>query len=120
MIFTQSSLLPVPLLTPRIKQSLAISRVITELGVLTLTVRFIRERFDCSTQNPLRPLLHILSNQNYVIQLHIPVFLKPFLPLRKVREKFLYPTTPELVAHILDLSLASTRIAMFLIKKTTR
>ena len=69
--FTHSSLLPVSLSNFRIKQSLVIGRVITELGVLTLTVRnytrFIRKRFNYSTQDPLRPLLHILNNQNYVI-----------------------------------------------------
>ena len=37
--FTQSSLLSVSLSNSRIKQSLVIGRVITELGVLTLTVR---------------------------------------------------------------------------------
>ena len=37
--FTHSSLLPVSLSNSRIKQSLIIGRVITELGVLTLTVR---------------------------------------------------------------------------------
>ena len=37
--FTHLSLLPVSLLNSRIKQSLVIGRVITELGVLTLTVR---------------------------------------------------------------------------------
>ena len=37
--FTHSSLLPVSLSNSRIKQSLVIGRVITELGVLTLTVR---------------------------------------------------------------------------------
>ena len=39
MIFTQSSLLPASLSIPRIRQSLVIGRVITELGALTLTIQ---------------------------------------------------------------------------------
>ena len=69
--FTHSSLLPVSLSNSRIKQSLAIGRVITELGVLTLTVQttphLSGKRFNCSTHDPLRPLLHVLNNQNNVI-----------------------------------------------------